>query len=62
MLLLHRDRDKVVPMMYTTRACQVYPNPKAHDIRGAGHGFEGAQSDETMGYAFDYLEGMGFVG
>lgn len=60
-LLLHGDRDNVVPMMYTTRACQVYPNPEAHIIRGAGHGFEGSQFDEAMGYVFDYLSGMGFV-
>lgn len=60
-LLLHGDRDNLVPMMYTTRALQTYPDARAEIIRGAGHGFEGAAFDQAMETTLAYLKDIGLM-
>lgn len=56
-LLLHGDRDDIVPLSYSERALEVYPSAELKVISGAGHGFYGADEQEAVDYILNYLEG-----
>lgn len=55
-LLLHGDRDDIVPLSYSERALEVYPSAELKVISGAGHGFYGADEQEAVDYILNYLE------
>lgn len=38
-LIIHGDKDKVVPLSYSERAVQLFPDARLKIIEGAGHGF-----------------------
>lgn len=40
-LLLHGDADDIVPLSYSERALEVYPEARLQVLPGAGHGFYG---------------------
>ena len=54
-LLLHGDRDTVVPLDYSRRAEAVYPDARLHVISGAGHGFGGKSREEAVGLVAAFL-------
>ena len=54
-LILHGDRDSLVPLSYSERAVEVLPSAQLEVIPGAGHGFSGASFDLAMGYILEYL-------
>lgn len=56
-LLLHGDRDDIVPLSYSERALEVYPSAELKVISGAGRGFYGADEQEAVDYILNYLEG-----
>ena len=61
-LLMHGDRDGIVPIAYAERAAEVYPDVEYHVIQGAGHGFMGAAFEESMALSFAYLQRIGLLG
>lgn len=54
-LLLHGDRDTVVPLDYSRRAEAVYPDARLHVISGAGHGFGGKSRREAVSLVAAFL-------
>ena len=48
MLILHGDKDPLVPMRYSERAVQAFPNAEMVIMPGQGHGFTGAGRQEAM--------------
>ena len=57
-LLLHGDKDKLVPVSYAERAAEVYPDAEYHVIEGAGHIFYGSAFDRACDYILQYLRKM----
>lgn len=55
-LLMHGDRDGIVPISYSERAAAVYEDVDYFVIDGAGHGFSGSEFEEAVRYIFDYLQ------
>ena len=55
-LLLHGDQDSIVPLSYSERALEVYPSAELKVIRGAGHGFYGADEQLAVDYILEYLD------
>lgn len=58
-LLMHGDRDYIVPISYAERASEVYPDVEYHVIQGAGHGFSGSAFVHSMELTFSYLQRIG---
>lgn len=54
-LIVHGDRDSLVPLSYSERAVDVYPSARLAVIPGAGHGFYGESFDLAMEYILEYL-------
>lgn len=55
-LILHGDRDNIVPLSCSERALEVYPSAELKVISGAGHGFYGENEDLAVNYILEYLE------
>ena len=55
-LLMHGDRDGIVPISYAERAADVYTDVEYDVIRGGGHGFYGSALDDAFGYILSYLQ------
>ncbi len=47
-LILHGDRDPIVPLRYSERAAETFPNAELVVMPGQGHGFSGAARQEAM--------------
>ena len=54
-LLLHGDRDGIVPLSASQRAERAYPSAQLYVIEGAGHGFSGESRASAEQYIFDHL-------
>lgn len=61
-LLMHGNRDYIVPISYAERAAEVYPDVEYHVMNGAGHGFNGRAFENSMEYTFAYLQRIGVLG
>ena len=55
-LLMHGDRDGIVPISYAEKAAEVYPDAEYHVIHRGGHGFYGSALDEAERYILLYLQ------
>ena len=55
-LLMHGDRDSVVPISYAEKAAEVYPDVQYHVIQGGGHGFYGKALEDANRLIFEYLK------
>lgn len=55
-LLMHGNEDGIVPISYSDRAADVYPDVEYYVIDGAGHGFSGNAFDEAVNHIFNYLQ------
>ena len=60
-LLLHGDRDGLVPLSCSEQACDSYKNARLHVILGASHGFAGEQHTEAMAESLDLLREIGML-
>lgn len=54
-LIIHGDQDEIVPLSYSERVIQVYPNAELKVINGAGHGFYGEDFQKAMSYILEFL-------
>ena len=60
-LILHGDRDSIVPQSYAEKAAEEFPNAELHIIKGAGHGFYGSSFDTAVRYMNSYLQSIGIM-
>lgn len=54
-LLIHGDRDGLVPLSYSERALEVYPSAELEVIPGAGHGFHGDAAQRAIDKMSEYF-------
>ena len=54
-LILHGDKDFIVPMEYSQRAAKAYPDSEFHIIDDGDHGFQGKTFEQAIGYIKAYL-------
>lgn len=54
-LIVHGDRDGVIPIAYSERAAREYPSATLYTISGAGHGFGGDNMQYAANLLLDYL-------
>ena len=54
-LILHGDKDPIVPLRYSQRAAEVFPNAELIVMPGQGHGFMGKARTEAMGKETDFF-------
>ena len=55
-LLIHGDKDPVVPIEYSRSAAANYGYATLREVRGAGHGFEGKDSEDARGMSIDFIK------
>ena len=55
-LLMHGDRDGIVPISYAEHAADVYPDAEYYVISGGGHGFSGSALTQAEEYILSYLQ------
>ena len=60
-LLMHGDKDVVVPIYYSNHASEVYSDVDYFVIKGAGHGFAGQNRVEADQHILDYLIKIGIL-
>ena len=60
-LILHGDKDSIVPMSYSERAAKTYRDAELHVIKGGGHGFQGETFDQAMSFIKPYFKKAGFI-
>ena len=61
MLLLHGDKDTIVPMEYIERAAKTYPDSEFHIIDDGEHGFQGKTFAQAIGYIKAYFRKIGLL-
>lgn len=54
-LIVHGDADDIVPLSYSRKAVKTYSSADLKEIKGAGHGFDGAEEDKAIKYILSYL-------
>lgn len=54
-LIIHGDRDGLVPLSYSERAVEALPSARLEVIPGAGHGFSGESARLAISYMSDYF-------
>lgn len=54
-LIVHGDRDGIVPISYSERAVDAYDSAKLITIQGAGHGFNGEEAELAMQSMISYI-------
>ena len=54
-LLIHGDKDEIVPIEYSIKAKQTYPDASMITISGAGHGFDGSDSDDARNASIEFI-------
>ena len=60
-LILHGDKDAIVPMSYSERAAKAYKDAELHVVKDGGHGFQGETFERAMGFIDAYLEKTGIL-
>ena len=55
-LLMHGNRDGIVPISYAEQAAQVYEDVDYYVIKGGGHGFYGGALNEAKEHILQYLQ------
>lgn len=55
-LMLHGDRDDIVPIAYADRAAATYRDVEYHVINGSGHGFHGPHRQQAIQAVVNFLK------
>ncbi len=55
-LILHGDKDDIVPLSYSQKAIDSYKSARLHVLHGAGHGFYGNDATQAIDYILEYLD------
>lgn len=56
MLIIHGDRDDLVPLSVSEKAVQIYESAELKVIRGGGHGFEGDDRWKAAEYSVRFMK------
>ncbi|MBQ9360806.1 MAG: prolyl oligopeptidase family serine peptidase [Lachnospiraceae bacterium] len=59
-LLIHGDKDDLVPISYSRNALLSYKDARLEEIKGAGHGFEGADSRKARMLSVEFVKDRGY--
>lgn len=54
-LILHGDRDTLVPIAYSERAVEAYQSARLIVVEGAGHGYSDQYKPGVIGHCIDFL-------
>ncbi len=54
-LILHGDEDRIVPLSYSQRAAEMFPNASLHVFSGEGHGFSPEASRRADGLLAEHI-------
>lgn len=57
-LIVHGNRDGIVPLSYSEQAVEAYPSAELKVINGAGHGFGGKEQSLAIEYLLDYMHNL----
>lgn len=60
-LILHGDKDPIVPRSYSERAAKAYKDAELHVIKGGEHGFQEETFEQAMGFIEAYLKKTGIL-
>lgn len=60
-LLIHGDKDSIVPISYSIEAQRKYKNAKMITILGADHGYEGQDSVDARNYSIEFIKGNNYL-
>lgn len=55
-LIIHGDRDSIVPLSYSEKAAEVYHSADLKILSGAGHGFYGQDAQSATDYILEYIK------
>ena len=55
-LIIHGDRDDMVPLSSSRKAVQIYKSAELKVIPGGGHGFEGGERFQAAGYSIHFIQ------
>ena len=55
-LIVHRTSDNIAPISYSRRAIETFKDARLKEIPGAGHGFRGAQQEESTKAIIDFVK------
>lgn len=58
-LIIHGDKDELVPLSYSEKAEKEYPSAELKVIKGGDHGFKDEHLTEATGYILEYLSKRG---
>ena len=60
-LILHGDKDPVVPLRYSEKARETYPDARLIVMPGQGHGFTGASKQDALAMETEFFlkQGIG---
>lgn len=54
-LIVHGDKDKIVPLEYSIKANELYTNSRLKIFQGEGHGFSDIGIKETISMIIDFI-------
>lgn len=54
-LIIHGDKDKIVPLEYSIKANELYTNSRLKIFQGEGHGFSDIGIKETISMIIDFI-------
>lgn len=60
-LILHGDRDGIVPLAYARKAAELYKDARLEVIPGAEHMFKGGEIEAALGHIDGFLSGLGYL-
>jgi len=55
-LIMHGDKDNVVPVVYSEQAQEIYPNSRLEIFHEEGHGFSAAGDDKVTQMLMDFIK------
>ncbi len=60
-LILHGDQDSIVPVKYSEKAAEKYPDAELYTVKGGQHGFQGESFKQAMEYIEAYFQKVGVM-
>ncbi|MDE7045653.1 MAG: S9 family peptidase, partial [Acetatifactor sp.] len=58
-LIMHGDKDDIVPVEYSERAREIYQNSRLEIFHGEGHGFSVAGNDKVIHMLIEFIISVG---
>lgn len=55
-LIVHGSADSVVPIRYVKQASRQFKHSQFHELKGAGHGFEGKDQDKALHFLDQFIQ------